>query len=204
MEYWNDLIVERSWKILQELKSKFPFILIGGWANYFWTKKFKSRDIDIIVDFDTLDKLKKDFDLRKNEQLKKYEIKINEVDIDIYVAYYSNLAIPVEEIRKTKIEGFDVVKIEDLLILKQGAESDRSESEKGEKDRLDILSLVFYCDVDYKEYYAILKKLKKEKLFDALTKIIKNFKDYKYFNMTPRELKLNKKKLLEKLKLFKF
>ncbi len=160
MEYWNNLIVERSWKILQELKNKFKFILIGGWANYFWTKKFKSKDIDIIVDFDTLDKIKKQYNLKKNENLRKYEIKINEVDIDIYVAFYSDLTIPIEQIKKTKIEGYNVVQIEDLLVLKQGAEIDRKESEKDEKDRLDILSLILYCDIDFKKYYAILKKIK--------------------------------------------
>ena len=199
MEYWNDLIVERSWKILQELKGKFDFILIGGWANYLWTKKFKSKDIDIIVDFDTLDKIKKEYDLKKNENLRKYEIKIDEVDIDVYVAFYSKLTIPLEEVRTTKIERFKVIKIEDLLILKQGAENDRRESEKGEKDRLDILSLLFYCDVDFKEYSNILKRIKREEFYDILVKIIKNFKEYKYFNMTPRQLKLKKKEILEKL-----
>ncbi len=202
MEYWNDLIVERSWKILQQLKGKFKFTLIGGWANYLWTKKFKSKDIDIIVDFDTLDKIKKEYDLRKNENLKKYEIKINEVDIDIYVVFYSNLAMPLDQVRISIIEGFSVAKIEDLLILKQGAEIDRKESEKGEKDRLDILSLLFYCDINFKDYYRILKKIKKEDFYSSLIRIIKDFKEFKYLNMTPRNLKLKKKEILEKLYAF--
>ena len=196
MDYWNDIIVERSWKILQKLKGKFEFILIGGWANYFWTRKFKSKDIDIVVDFDTLERLKKEYDLRKNEKLRKYEIKMDEVDIDIYVCFYSDLTIPLEKIRKTKIEGFDVVKIEDLLVLKQGAEMDRKESEKGEKDRLDILSLLFYCDVNFTDYYEILKKIKREDFYDTLIKIVRDFKEYKYFNMTPRELKLSKREAI--------
>ncbi|MEK6922821.1 MAG: hypothetical protein AABX08_03415 [Nanoarchaeota archaeon] len=200
MEYWNDIIIERSWKILQELKGKFSFILVGGWAIYLWTKKFKSRDIDIIIDFDTLDKLKNNYDLRKNEKLKKYEIKIGEVDIDIYTAFYSELAISVEQIRSTKIEGFDVVRTEELLILKQGAEIDRKESEKGEKDRLDILSLLFYCDIKFDEYFKILKKINREYFYDRLIKVVKDFNEYKYFNMTPRQLKLKKNEILGKLK----
>ncbi|MFH1592139.1 MAG: hypothetical protein ABIB47_02100 [Candidatus Woesearchaeota archaeon] len=200
MEYWNDLIVERSWKILWKLKGKFEFILIGGWANYLWTKKFKSKDIDIIVNFETLAKLKKYYDLKKNENLKRYEIRIDEVDIDIYVAFYSKLTIPLELVRKTKIEGFDVIQIEDLLVLNQGAEIDRKESEKGEKDRLDVLSLLFYCDVDFEKYCEILKKIKKENYSDLLIRIIKNFKEYRYFEMTPRELKQKKEELLRKLK----
>ena len=200
MEYWNDLITEKSWKILQEIGGKFHFILIGGWANYLWTKKFKSKDIDIVVEFKTLEKLKLEYDLRKNDKLKKYEIKINEIDIDIYVTFYSNLAIPLEKLRKTKIENFDVVKIEDLLILKQGAEISRGESEKGEKDRLDILSLLFYCEVDFKDYLKRLGELKKKEFHEKLTKIIKDFQEYKYFNMAPREFKIKKKGLLEKLR----
>lgn len=200
MDYWNDTITERSWKILQELKDKFKFVLIGGWANYLWAKRFKSKDIDIVVDFNVLEEIKRNYSLGKNEKLKKYEIKINEIDIDIYAPFYSNLAIPLHELRKTKIEGFEVAKIEDLLILKQGAELDRGESEKGEKDRLDIISLLFFCDVDFKDYLKRLKELKKEGFYSRLMKIIKDFKDYKYFDLTPREFKLKKKEILERLK----
>jgi len=200
MEYWNDLITERSWKILQEIKGKFNFILIEGWANYLWTRKFKSKDIDIVIDFETLDKLKKEYNLRKNDVLKKYEIKIDEIDIDIYVPFYSNLTIPLEKLRKTKIENFDVVKIEDLLILKQGATIDREYSEKGKKDILDILSSLFYCEIDFEDYLNRLKELKREEFYDRLTNIIKDFQGYNYFNLTPRELKLKKEKLLVLLK----
>ena len=137
------------------------------------------------------------------------------MDIDIYVNFYSRLAIPLEQIRTTKIEGFDVVnievgkgrninksdvvKIEDLLILKHGAEISRKESEKGEKDRLDILSLLFYCDVDFRDYYSVLKRIGKEEFCGRLIKIVKEFKEYKYFNIPPRELKLKKKEIIEKL-----
>ncbi len=200
MEYWNDLITEKSWKILQKIKGKFEFILIGGWANYLWTKKFKSKDIDIVVDFNTLKRLKEHYNLRKNDSLKKYEIKINEIDIDIYVTFYSELTISLDKIRKTKIENFDVAKVEDLLILKQGAELDRKASEKGEKDKLDILSLVFFCDIDLKDYLKRLKEIKKEEFYHNLMKLIKNFKEYNYFNMTTRELKVKKESLLKKLK----
>ncbi len=200
MEYWNDLITEKSWKILQDIKGKFNFVLIGGWANYLWTRKFKSKDIDMVIDFETLDKLKKEYSLGKNDNLKKYEIKIDEIDIEIYVSFYSSLAIPLEKLRKTKIENFDVVKIEDLLILKQGAAIDREYSEKGKKDVLDILSLLFYCDIDFKDYLNRLKELKKEEFYDKLIKIIKDFQDYKRFDMTPREFKIKKERLLGMLK----
>ncbi|RLF34852.1 MAG: hypothetical protein DRN08_03980 [Thermoplasmata archaeon] len=42
----------------------------------------------------------------------------------------------------TKREGFKVLKPEPLLILKQQAIQDRKNSIKGQKDRIDILSLL--------------------------------------------------------------
>ena len=203
MEYWHALITEKSWEILQKLKGKFDFVLIGGWATYLWAKSQKSKDIDVIIDFTNLEKLKKEYLLRKNDNLKKYEIKIEEIDIDIYLPFYSKLTIPIEDIPKeeiTKIEGFSVVSKEILLILKQGAEEDRALSEKGEKDRIDILSLVFFCDIDYKKYFRLLKKYQKENYYQKLINITKKFKGYQSFNMTPRQLKLKKKQVIEKIK----
>ncbi len=197
MDYWNNIMTEKSWQILQEIKKDFDFTLIGGWAVYLWAKTHKSKDIDIAVDFETLSKLKEGYDLRKNDNLKKYEIKKGEIDIDIYVPYYSTLAIPVEYIQTEKIEGFAVAKLGYLLALKQGAELDRKESLKGEKDRIDILSMLFNCSIDFKAYFELLKKYKKENFFDRLQKIVKGFQDYDYLNLTPRELKLKKLKVLE-------
>ena len=47
-------ITEESWNKLQEMRKSFYFILIGGWAIYVYTKMHKSKDIDIIVDYDVL------------------------------------------------------------------------------------------------------------------------------------------------------
>src|SRR3989338_1678231 len=187
MDYWHNILTEKSWEILQKIKSDFNFTLIGGWAVYLWAKTHKSKDIDIIIDFETLSKLKEKYGLRKNEHLKKYEIKQEEIDIDIYVPYYSKLIIPLEEIETEKIEAFTVAKLEYLLVLKQGAEMERKESEKGEKDRVDILSILFNCSINYRLYQRILKKHNLEHLLERLVKIVKGFDNYKYLNLTPRE-----------------
>ena len=200
MDYWHNILTEKSWEILQKIKSDFNFTLIGGWAVYLWAKTHKSKDIDIIIDFETLSKLKEKYGLRKNEHLKKYEIKQEEIDIDIYVPYYSKLIIPLEEIETEKIEAFTVAKLEYLLVLKQGAEMERKESEKGEKDRVDILSILFNCSINYRLYQRILKKHNLEHLLERLVKIVKGFDNYKCLNLTPRELKLKKHKVLEELK----
>jgi hypothetical protein len=202
MEFWNSILTEKSWKILQRLKG-FNFILIGGWAAYLWTNLHKSKDIDIVIkNFKDLALLKAKYDLSKNNNLKKYEIKIEEVEIDIYVPFFSALAVPVDEIHKytTKIQNFKVVKPEVLLILKQGAEQDRENSVKGQKDRIDIMTLLFYANIDFKGYFKLLKKYKKEHYYERLKNIINNFREIKYIEMNPRKFKLKKQEIIRKLK----
>ena len=58
MEFWQNWVIDRSFRVLQELRKKYKFILIGGWAVYFLTKLLKSKDIDIIVDFVELERMK--------------------------------------------------------------------------------------------------------------------------------------------------
>jgi|SRR3989344_1787032 len=204
MDYWNSILTEKSWNNLIELRKKnFEFIIIGGWAAYLITKLHKSKDIDIVIkDHKDLDFLKKNYDLRKNDNLKKYEIKFEEIDLDIYVPFYSRLAIPAENLKKysTRIQGFNVIKPEVLLILKQGAEKDREHSVKGEKDRIDIITLILFSEIDFKEYLELLKKYNLEDYYERLRAIINNFKEIKYLDLNPREFKLRKDKIIEKLK----
>ena len=200
MEYWHDFITEKSWKLLQQLKGKFRFILIGGWAVYLLARAQKSKDIDIIVDIGTLQQVKSSYDLRKNDALRKYEIKVDEVDVDIYVPFYSRLAMPLEKVEALKIEGFDVARVEELLILKQAAERDRGHSEKGEKDRIDIMSLLLNCGVDWKRYKKILKDNKLEGRIAGLLKLVRSFSEYRHFALLPSEFKRRKQELLEEIR----
>ena len=204
MEFWNSALTEKSWKILLQLKEKnFDFVVIGGWAAYLWTNLHKSKDIDIVVkNFKELAFLKKNYNLAKNDNLKKYEIKIEEIDIDIYVPFFSKLTIPADEIGKYAgiIQNFKVAKPEALLILKQGAEHDREKSVKGEKDRIDIMALLCYADINFGEYFKLLKEYNLEYFYEKLKRIILNFKEIKYIDMNPRQFKLKKQDIINKLK----
>jgi len=202
MPYWNELITQRSWEKLQEMKKKkLRFVLIGGWAAWLYARSHKSKDIDIVVDFEELSKLKQMFNLKKNDRLKKYEFYLDEVDVDVYVQHFSKLTIPLEEaVKKTKaIEGFTVVGQEILLILKQGAEISRGKSEKGLKDRLDIMELLLKADVNLGEYNKILQKHSLQKFKQRLVEIVQSFKDGKYLGLNPRELKKAKRELLKRI-----
>ncbi|MBW2991529.1 hypothetical protein KY348_07565 [Candidatus Woesearchaeota archaeon] len=200
-EYWNSLLTEKSWNLLHDIKRKYNFILIGGWAVYLLTHQQKSKDIDIVIGMKELEKLKQK-NITKNDRLKKYELKIEEIDIDIYVEYYSQLAMPVEDIKQhvIKIQGYKIASPEILLILKQGAYNDRKNSVKGEKDKIDIISIIFFTDFDFGKYNELLKKYKLEAWQHEIKRIISSFKDYNALNMTPRELKKEKEQVLSKLK----
>lgn len=203
MEFWNSLLTEKSFVLLKELNKKpFKFILIGGWAAYFWTRQHKSKDIDIVIpNFEDLEYLKKEYGLKKNDSLKKYEIQWEEIDVDIYVPYYSQLIIPLEELKDqtTKIEGIQVVRPEALLILKQGAEKEREYSVKGQKDRIDIMALLVFSGINFRQYHQLLKKYRLEYFSDRLKSIVHHFTDIKYLNLNPRKFKLKKKELLKQI-----
>src|SRR3989338_10773518 len=100
MDFYNDLITQKSWQTVKNLKSQIDFILIGGWAVYLYTKSLKSKDIDIILEYQNLEKLRQVYPITKNERLKKYEGRFEEIQIDIYLPFYSNIGIPVEDVLK--------------------------------------------------------------------------------------------------------
>lgn len=201
MEFWNEIILEKSWKVLQKISKELNFVLIGGWAVYLWTNSQKSKDVDIIIEYKALDYLKRNYILKKNEHLRKYEIIIDEIDIDIYLPYFSNLGIPVEEIIKHKagVKGFETLPPELLLILKQKAEHDRRDSVKGQKDKIDILNLLISLDIDWKKYKEFLERYNLREYVSELVHIVNAFDMLEYIGMNPREYKVWKRKILKYL-----
>jgi len=174
MNYWHRLVTEKSFDLLKRLRKEYSFILIGGWAIYLYTGGLKSKDIDMVVEYEELGRLKEKFPLTKNDRLKRYEIKEEEIDVDIYVPYYSDPGLPAEVIRKytTEREGFRVPLPEVLLILKQKAFSERRDSIKGEKDRIDIFSLLKESPVDFALYLKILKEHKRLEFSRELVNLV--------------------------------
>ncbi|MGD2249050.1 MAG: hypothetical protein PVF58_11650 [Candidatus Methanofastidiosia archaeon] len=203
MEFWNDQATDKSWNALIELSKKYEFILIGGWACYLHTGTIKSQVVDIIVEFETLNKLKKEFLVKKNDILKKYEIIFNEISVDIYVPYYSEFIIPFECIIKNtmKIQGITVPNPEIILILKQQAELERKNSVKGQKDRVDILNLLIESTIDMKKYLLLVKEYDLMEYMKRLETIIQTSQnEFEYLGMENlRRIKLLKKKLMKTL-----
>lgn len=204
MEFWNDVSTDRSWEVLIQMGKKFNFILIGGWACYLLTKTLKSKDIDIIVDFEVLEKLRQEFHVKKTDFLRKYETRIEGISIDIYIPHYSKFPLPAEAIGKnlTEIEGFRVPKPEILLILKQQAEIDRSHSIKGQKDRADILNILIRSHINLDNYKKLVKKHNLSNFKKRLQQIIsESVKEFKYLGISdPGKIKRIKSRLTQELR----
>ena len=62
--------------------------------------------------------------------------------------------------------------VEILLILKQLVFQERSLSAKGQKDRIDILSLLIFADLNFPKYKKYLTKFKVVNLKKELEKLI--------------------------------
>lgn len=143
MAYYHDLVTQKSWEELMRLTKLVPCVLIGGWAVYLYTKRLKSKDIDILIEFDALSVLKSRYVMTRNDRLKKYQATRDVVEIDIYLPHYSEIGIPVADLlAKTRnVEGFTVLDPVYLCALKLYTLGERGRTPKGRKDFLDILSL---------------------------------------------------------------
>lgn len=205
MEFWNSNITERSWNKLNELKKEIDFVLIGGWAVYLYTKLYKSKDIDIIVDYGVLRALSKKYVVNKNERLRKYEIKLDEFDIDIYLPKYSDLPVPPEEIAtklKTNIGGFSAPTPEALAMLKLGAIANRMESVKGQKDAIDILGMLFYSGLSVDKLGRLLKTYNREEYVRLLLRILNGFDKsmLSYLNLNEKSFARLRREYADKIK----
>jgi len=198
MAYYHDIITQKSWEELKILNKKVKFVLIGGWAIYLYTRQLKSKDIDILIDYSELGKLKEGYDVTKNDRLKKYEARKGEIQIDIYLPHYSEIGIPVDLLIDSSIslEGFRVLNKEFLICLKIYVLSIRGRTPKGEKDFLDILSLFKVGSGDINKIVKTIKDYNLEKQFDYFL----NFLDER---VEAEEIGLNKhqyKKLKTEIK----
>lgn len=195
MNYYRDLVTEKSWQLLQSLTKAYKFVLIGGWAVWIHTKRLKSKDIDIAVDFGQLELLRRQYQIYKNNRLQKYEAVKGEVQIDIYVPHWSQLGIPVEQILDKAIikEGFKVPPPEMLLVTKQVAHQVRQASSKGRKDLVDIVSLLLLGEFDFNSYIR-WAKLKNIDLAKELLDLITEQKEIPELNLNRRQLAKLKKK----------
>ena len=201
MPYYQDLIIQKSWQLLQSLGKKFDFVLIGGWAVFLYTGALKSKDIDLILDYPQLEQMKNEFSIIKNERLKKYEAKTEEIDIDIYLPFYSDLGVPVEEVVKLtmRLEGFKVPKIELLALLKAKALTERKNSTKGRKDLIDLVSLFALESFSFGEFRELAEKYRLNELVELVGSEIKIISQIEELGLNVHRMAVFKRKILPQL-----
>lgn len=201
MAYYTNLVTQKSWKLLQKLKNEFNFILIGGWAVFLYTKTLKSKDIDLVLEWESLAKIRQKWEVFKNERLKKYEAHVEEVEIDIYVPFYSNPGIAAEEIKKwtQSLEGFTLPKKEILLILKLGAFSQRKGSVKGRKDLIDIICLLNLPDFDWLFFQKLIKDYHLDPFLQELKTLFRETFSVEELGLNRHQFSRRKKIWLDKL-----
>lgn len=201
-EFYHQLVTEKSFKLLQELRKKFDFVLIGGWAVFLYTQALKSKDIDIIIDYKELTNFKKEFEVSKNERLKKYEVKTKEIDIDIYLPFYSNLGLPIKDVQQQycqKRQGFLVPIPAILLILKIRAFEERKGSSKGQKDTIDIFSLIKKEQIDWQKYEKLIERYNLEKENNILKELISSTVHIPELNLLNHQMSRLKKRVLREI-----
>jgi hypothetical protein len=207
---WRDETTETSWQVLNELRNLADFVLIGGWAVYLWTKKLKSRDIDLCINQENFYKLQQELlqrnhALKRNIRLMKFEAIIDTVEVDIYTPFISKLIVPCLDILNnnlySSIELFKVTQPEALLLLKAQAAQQRWHSEKGVKDRVDIIALIKSSDIKKDTLTQMLEKYdQKNKLRNTIKRTISESRtEYKLLNLTYEKDGVQFKKQYENL-----
>jgi len=201
MEFYHDLITQKSFNFLKQLKKNYDFVLIGGWAVFLYSHALKSKDIDVIIDYETLGKLKESYEVTKNDRLKKYEVKTGQFDIDIYLPHYSDLGIEVEKIVQSAVirKGFTIPQLEALFLLKLRAWQSRSGSAKGKKDELDVLSLAILPEFNWKELKILVKDHSLDVEYQAFTTLLKNTRNIKELGVHEQQMSKLRKNILKKL-----
>jgi hypothetical protein len=157
----------------------------------------------MVVSLEELRKLEGLYAVVKNPRLRKYEFLVEGVGVDLYVPFYSDLGVPAEELLRntTSLSGFTLPLPEYLLITKQKAELERTNSDKGLKDRIDILAMLMRSAVSIENYAKILSQYKLDHYLRELVRIISNAQEeLRQLGMTnPREANMIRKELLKKV-----
>lgn len=164
--------VNSSMDVLNELSKRIDFVLIGGWAVYLYVNTQKSMDIDIALDYKHLDYFNK-YGISNYPNININYTVINGVVVDIFLPEFSDKDLPfkVNDILSNyaKIRNIKVVDKEMLLLLKVWGyfSNDRT---KLQKDVIDVVSLLFYGEVNLAKVKSLIKtnKLERKRTTDVI------------------------------------
>lgn len=155
-------------QVMRRFVREYPnAVLFGGWATYLRTGVAKSHDIDVIVDHPTLDRLRSKHALSESRHIggKKFELKVEGVEVDVYPVYQSRLGrelqLPVEALIgwSERIGQVRVLTTEAQFAAKMAALLDRPVTLPGEKDRQEMWALLNTgSGLDFKIVASLLRQ----------------------------------------------
>ena len=136
-----------------------PSILIGGWATFVRVGGEISLDIELITSQESrhkLEQLMTDLSPSNNHQGRKLRATIDDVHLDIYLPYESQLGgklrLKVEVLAEypdeLSFEKWTLLRLEAHIATKMAALLDRHFSEKGQKGAREILALLKLDGID--------------------------------------------------------
>ena len=136
-----------------------PSILIGGWATFVRVGGEISLDIDLITSQESrhkIEQLMTDLSPSNNHQGRKLRATIDDVHLDIYLPFESQLGsklrLKVEVLAEypdeLSFEKWTLLRLEAHIATKMAALLDRHFSEKGQKDAREIVALLKLNGVD--------------------------------------------------------
>lgn len=158
--FWNKEKTQESFRVLHKLAKDLDFVLIGGWAVYYYVRQQESLDVDIALNYKDLQYFNK-YGINQYEHTNiKYSI-IDGIYTDIFLSEFSDkeTMVPVSRILDdyTIIDGIKVVGKELLLILKLNGYFRNNES-KLRKDVIDVITLLLYGNLDLKAVKRIISQ----------------------------------------------
>lgn len=191
-----------------------PSILIGGWATFIRIGGEISLDIDLITSMESRHKLEAVMDemsTSSHHQGTKLRATINDVHLDIYVPFESQLGnklklkveILAEYPDQLSFEKWTLLNIEAHIATKMAALLDRHFSEKGQKDAREILGLLQLDEVNPDLAAEILERASNVEVGQLLELVGQSF-DYikqilKLSKQEQKELALYRKQWLQAL-----
>ncbi len=158
-KYYNDFETDKSMELLKELSTAVDFVLIGGWAVNFYVKMQKSKDVDVVIPTEALAYFKA-YGINKHG-INAFYSTIRGITVDIFVQGFSDreLTIPTNRIlvAYNTIENVKVIEKEMLMLLKLCGYFSNDKI-KIEKDIIDVVSLLFYGEIDLNKVKRYIKE----------------------------------------------
>jgi hypothetical protein len=138
-----------------------------------------SHDTDVVISLTDLSYLREMIEVVSNPRLRKSQVIVEGVEVDVYVERSNRLVVPYDELFAHAVQygSLRVACPEHLLALKLVATDSRQGSSKGDKDERDLVRLAVLGHHWSKqliepyvgpEHLKILKKLARSKIFSIL------------------------------------